>query len=78
MARKSMKSRFWLQILIALLVAVGGWAIFNFVRVILQNVFATLGITSEAGQSLAMVVLVVVVLASLGIGFRKSLKRLVQ
>lgn len=72
------KNKFINQMIIALLIAVGGWAIFNFVVVIMKNILNNIGITSEAGQSLAIVVIVISILLSLGYGFRKSIQKLVK
>jgi len=72
------RMRFWVQILVGLAVAVGGWALFNLVRALLQTVLADVGLVSEIQQSLAIFVLVLVILLALGLGFKDSLKKLAK
>jgi hypothetical protein len=75
----SKQARFYKQLAVALLVAVGSWAVFNVARLslatLLENRF---GIVDELTQSLYLAGGIILLLLILGYSFRRSLKQLVR
>lgn len=72
------KNNWIVGIIVALLIAIGSWAIFSLARIGMVNLLAKIGIVSE-WQSLALIIiLVIMVLLILGYSFRKALKKLVR
>lgn len=60
----------------AILVGVGGWALFTLIRLLIQKLLSSIGINSEILQVFIILVLVIILLFTLGFTFKKSLKKL--
>jgi len=63
-------------IIMAILVGVGGWALFTLIRLLIQKLLSSIGINSEILQVFIILVLVIILLFTLGFTFKKSLKKL--
>ena len=75
----SKQARFYKQLFVALLVAVGSWAIFNVARLLLATLLENrFGIVDELTQSLYLAGGIILLLLILGYSFRRSLKQLVR
>lgn len=80
MAKKKFSNnfKFVLGIIIALLIAVGSWAIFNLAKLGIDTILIDLGVVNPVYQLLVLIGIVVVLLLILGYSFKDSLKKLVR
>lgn len=70
----------WLKgVFLAILISVGGWAIFNLALNLFRNIFAKVGITDDVYISLGIIVVVVILLIiGWGTGMKTAIKKLVD
>jgi len=70
------KGRWYIKLLMSLLVILGGWSLVSLVRLGLLNALSTVGLTQEWMQHVAIIILVLVLFTILGLSFKNSLKKM--
>ncbi len=70
------KGRWYIKLLMSLLVVLGGWSLISLVRIGLLSALSNLGLTQEWMQHIAIVLIVLMLFTILGLSFKNSLKKL--
>lgn len=74
MAKRRLK--FWQQSLLALLAAIGGWALFDLFRVIFETILVSWGLTDVILQRLILISFVAGIFLIVGYSWKRAAKTL--
>ena len=79
MVKISGQAKFYVSIIMALLIAIGSWAIFSLARLGVSNLLVKqFNITSEVTQLIVLIVAIIIVLIIFGYSFKKVIQKLVK
>jgi len=76
MTKKDDRKQFIIGIILSVLLIAGGFAVYGLVRLGAISLLLSVGIEQEVYQYLLIIIIVVTAFSLTGVGFRKSLKRL--
>jgi len=71
------KSKFYVKLLVAILIGIGSWALFSLIKLLFINLLSNLGINSEILQLVILISLISIVLVVLGVSFKKQIRNMV-
>lgn len=69
---------YWKSLLIAVVLAVGGWAVFSLTKLGVEQLLLNYGIDSEVTQYSIIIVAVILILMLAGYGVKSALEKIVK